>query len=108
VADNTALRILDGGQFILEYQLEGGVEQVVTGTFTLTSSEVRLRADEEFQARLQSMLLDRAINMERNPDNPNVLTYEQDKTVNLEEYAPERYEDLTDISGTLMWTVRKN
>lgn len=51
VAQNTYLRLIAGGQFILNYQFRGGNESIISGDFSITVDDIRLRAAPRSEAR---------------------------------------------------------
>ena len=100
VVDNTNLRLLDGGQFTLNYQFKGGSEAIIAGDFSVSSTEIRLQAAAGSEARLASLLLHSPIRMRRNID-LDKLEASVTKTVDLSAYA-ERYAGVPPVRGRLL------
>jgi hypothetical protein len=99
VIDNTRLRLLDGGQFTLNYQFQGGSESLISGDFTVNESEIRLQAASGSEARLTSLLLHSPITFTRDIDN-NRLESMRTKTVDLSSYSS-RYAGVPPVQGQL-------
>jgi hypothetical protein len=102
VLDRTSVELLDSGQFQLRYRLEGGLDNIINGTFTADDDEVALAFESGFESRLRALLLSPTLRFERATSE--VLTLTTTKRVDLEAYAEEYRDtglDLTDVRGTL-------
>jgi hypothetical protein len=98
--DNTNLRLLDGGQFTLNYQFQGGSEAIISGDFSVSATEIRLQAAAGSEARLASLLLHSPLRLRRNID-LDKLEASATKTVDLSAYA-ERYAGVPPVRGRLV------
>ena len=106
VANNTYLRLIAGGQFILNYQFTGSNESIISGDFTITVDNIRLRAAPGSEARLISLLLNSPLDLERvfgNGDEESFQTSVR-KTVDLESYSS-KYDGVPPVRGTLRLTL---
>lgn len=101
VTSTTRLRLFEDGSFALEYQFQSGPQSLVAGSFRVRSDRVDLTADEDDQAAMRSLLLDREVRLGRTVGNRRVLEADISKTVNLEAFSPGRYAGLTSVPGTL-------
>lgn len=97
---NTNLRLLDGGQFTLNYQFLGGPEAIISGDFTVSASEIRLQSAAGSEARLASLLLHSPLSLRRNID-LDKLEASDTKTVDLSAFA-ERYAGVPPVRGRLV------
>lgn len=102
VTDNTYLRLIAGGQFILHYQFIGSNESIISGDFSITVDNVRLRAAPGSEARLVSLLLNSPLDLRRVFDNGQEEAFEASvqKTVDLESYSS-KYAGVPPVRGTL-------
>ncbi len=96
----TSVRLTNGGDFVFSYQLRGGLEQVLSGSYDVTATRVRLTGQESDAAKYGSLLLDRSLSFERSTTNPDVLTAQVSKTINLAAFS-NRYQGIGDVQGTL-------
>ncbi len=101
VATTTQLRLFEDGSFALEYQFRGGVQSLASGSFRVRSDRIDLTADADDQAKMQSLLLDREVRLNRVANDRRLLEADISKTANLEAFSPGRYEGLTSVPGTL-------
>lgn len=102
ITDNTYLRLIAGGQFILNYQFKGSNESIISGDFSITVDNVRLRAAPGSEARLVSLLLNSPLDLKRVFDNGQQESFEAriQKTVDLESYSS-KYAGVPPVRGTL-------
>jgi hypothetical protein len=100
VVGNTNLRLLDGGQFTLNYQFMNGPESIISGDFSVSTSEIRLAAAAGSEARLASLLLHSPLRLKRNID-LDKLESTTTKTVDLSAYSG-RYAGVPPVRGRLI------
>ncbi|MCC5925609.1 MAG: hypothetical protein JJU41_03520 [Bacteroidetes bacterium] len=102
VTANTYLRLIAGGQFILNYQFIGSNEAIISGDFSISLDNIRLRAAPGSEARLVSLLLNSPLDLKRVFDNGEEDSFEASvqKTVDLESYSS-RYAGVPPVRGTL-------
>lgn len=100
VVENTNLRLLDGGQFTLNYQFVGGPEAIISGDFRVSSTEIRLQAAAGSEARLASLLLHSPLRLRRNID-LDKLEASVTKTVDLSAFSG-RYAGVPPVAGRLV------
>lgn len=102
VTANTYLRLIAGGQFILNYQFIGSNESIISGDFSITVDNIRLRAAPGSEARLVSLLLNSPLDLERVFENGEEESFEASvrKTVDLESYSS-KYDGVPPVRGTL-------
>ncbi len=107
--DRTSIELLDSGQFQFRYRLNGGLDNIINGTFTLNRDQVTLRFETGLEARLRALLLDPTLTFQRT--DADRLTLSLSKTVNLEAYSDE-YQgtglDLTAVPGLLEIELRRD
>lgn len=103
ITDKTYIRLIAGGQFIFNYQFRGGQESIIAGEFTVTTSNIILRASPGSEARLISLLLSSPIEFDRSSDssNPGQITSTTLKTVDLESYS-DNYSGVPPVRGRLI------
>lgn len=87
VADETDLRLFDGGDFVLTYRFEGGNTNVVFGTYGVSDEEVSFRVSNESSGRLASLLLPEEFSLLRTTDGD--LETEFNITVDLGNFSSE-------------------
>lgn len=100
--ERTSIELLDSGQFQFRYRLQGGLDNIVNGTFTVDSEEVILSFESGFEVRLQALLLEPTLRFSRASSED--LTLSTSKRVNLEAYSEEYRNtglDLTNVRGLL-------
>ena len=103
----TRVRLFGTGQMLVEYKLVGEPSALVNGTFTATSSTVRLSATTQSDAnRLAVLLLPQTLTLTRSTDD-RVLTAAINTTVNLQAYDPDTYAGLTAVPGRLFVTLER-
>ncbi len=97
--ENTNLRLIAGGQFILSYQFIDGPESVIIGDFTATENEIRLTVGSGNNDRLTSLLLHTPLVFNRSA-NKTRLTHASTRTVDLSAFS-NRYSGIPPITGQL-------
>ncbi len=100
VGDKTYLRLIAGGQFILNYQFREGQESIISGEFSVTTDRISLRAAPGSEARLISLLLSSPIEFERSNEQGQITSITQ-KTVDLASYS-DNYEGVPPVRGRLI------
>lgn len=99
VTENTNLRLIAGGQFILSYQFIEGQESVLIGDFTVTDTEIRLVIGSGNESRKASLLLHSPLVFTRSA-NTTRLTLSSNQTVDLSAFS-NRYEGVPPVAGRL-------
>lgn len=108
VLERTSLELLDSGQFQFRYRLEGGLDNIINGTFTVSEEEVVLVFESGFEARLRALLLDPTLRFNRGSSE--LLRLSRSKEVNLEAYSEDYRDtglDLTEVRGLLEVELRR-
>lgn len=100
VTDKTYLRLIAGGQFILNYQFREGQESIISGEFSVTTDRISLRAAPGSEARLISLLLSSPIEFDRSDATGQITSITQ-KTVDLASYS-DNYEGVPPVRGRLI------
>lgn len=100
VRDKTYLRLIAGGQFILNYQFREGQESIISGEFSVTTELIILRAAPGSEARLISLLLSSPIEFERSNATGQITSITQ-KIVDLASYS-DNYEGVPPVRGRLI------
>lgn len=101
-ASDTYLRLAAGGSFILNYRFENEAERILSGTFDVTTTTVRLRFRAEDADELGRLLLSQSVPLSRQgPTGGGRLEAAISQSVNLQAYAPTVYPGLTSVAGTL-------
>ncbi len=97
----TSLRLTNTRSFLLTYEFESNDLSFIIGNFDLTAGTVRLNGSGENPADYQRILLDQQFTLQRNANQPGVLTASIQKRVNLQAYNPQLYAGLESVPGTL-------
>lgn len=97
--ENTNLRLIAGGQFILSYQFMNGSESVIIGDFTATENEIQLNVSGGNNERMASLLLHSPLVFTRSA-NTNRLTLSENRTVDLSAFS-NRYSGIPPVAGRL-------
>ena len=102
VFEDTYLRLIAGGQFIINYRFIDGPESIISGDFSVTIEKITLRAAPGSEARLISLLLNSPLEFDRNTVNNGQerLIANIRKTVDLESYS-DSYDGVPPVKGTL-------
>lgn len=87
--DATALTLRSDGQFLFDFQFGEAFPDDFRGTFSATRDEVSLTTRSEDLSRLQGLLLDQRVTLER--DGNTVLRLDEQRTVDLEAYDEDTY-----------------
>lgn len=109
VTQDTYLRLISSGQFILNYRFRGGQESIISGDFSVSTSRITLRAAPGSEARLISLLLNSPIVFNRNegPGEAESLVSYTVKTVDLASFS-NKYAGVPPVRGTLQIELRSN
>ena len=109
VAEDTYLRLISSGQFILNYRFRGGQESIISGDFSVTTSRITLRAAPGSEARLISLMLNSPIvfNRSEGPAESESLTSYTVKTVDLASFSA-KYAGVPPVRGTLQIGLRSS
>lgn len=101
--DQSSLEILDGGQVLFRYRLQGGTSQLLLGEASVRSQQVRITFDAGTAAQRQRLLLPNQVTFDRDGS---TLTSDTQTTVNLESYSP-RYSGglFSEVPGRLVLTL---
>lgn len=99
ITERTYLRLIAGGQFILNYQFIDGPESIISGDFTVSSTRITLQASPGSEARLTSLLLHSPLLLIRSIEDES-LTSSTRKTVDLAAFSG-RYSGVPPVRGTL-------
>lgn len=99
VGSDTRVEILDSGDVIFRYRLQGGTARVLLATVEVRRDQVRLRFRGETDAGRVGVLLPTTLVLDRIDD---VLAAAEATRVDLEAYDPERYAGFRDVPGTLV------
>lgn len=97
----TSLGLSSGGNFVLMYSFTGEQDFIVSGDFDVRSTTVRIRGLSQHRQQYQRLLLEPDFTLNRDPDNPHVLTARISRNVDLQAFDRDSYSGLTDVPGQL-------
>ncbi len=97
----TSLSLSSGGNFVLMYSFVGENDFIVSGDFEVRATTVRIRGLSQHRDQYQRLLLEPDFTLNRDPENPRVLTARISRNVDLQAYDREAYAGLTDVPGEL-------
>ena len=106
-AGQSSLEILDGGQVLFRYRLQGtgSTSQVLTGDASVRNEQVRITFGEGSETARRRLLLPNQLTFDRDGS---TLSADTETTVNLGQYSP-RYRDrdgtFNSVRGTLTVTL---
>lgn len=99
--EESALDLRSSGNFQLVYRFKAeDFPDNARGTFTVTPDEVRLSARDADVPRMQALLLDRDVTLER--ESETALTIDERMTVDLAAYDPDVYGGIEPQPGRLV------
>jgi hypothetical protein len=99
--DVTSVEILDSGDVVFRYRLDGGLTRVLLGEVEVRSAQVRLTFTGQTDAGRLAALLPSSLTLDRVEG---VLVASTTFRANLAAYDDEQYAGFTDVPGTL--TIR--
>lgn len=97
----TSLGLSSGGNFVLMYTFVGEDDYIVSGDFEVRATTVRIRGSSQQRDQYQRLLLEPDFTLQRDPDNPRVLTARISRSVDLEAYDRDAYQGLDNVPGEL-------
>lgn len=95
---STGLELTESQDFILSYQVRGGEQVKVTGSYEVTPETVELQGQEKDDERYGKILLDRTMTLQR--EEPNTLRFDEETQVSPEKLTSE-YQGMTEVEGNL-------
>lgn len=104
VAENTYLDLFGSGEGDLRFKFEEGPSDRITGSFTVTASQLRMSFSGQ-DSKLERLLLSNSLSFQRASGGG--LSLSADRTVNLEALNPDVYEGLTSVPGRLTLELRE-
>lgn len=95
---STGIELTESQDFILSYQIRGGEQVKITGSYEVTPETVTLQGQEKDVERYEKILLDRTMTLQR--EEPNTLLFDEETTVSPEKLSSE-YQGMTEVEGNL-------
>lgn len=99
--EQTSLGLSSGGNFVLMYSFVDEQDYIVSGDFEVRATTVRIRGLSQHRDQYQRLLLEPDFTLNRDADNPNVLTARITRNVDLQAFDRDAYSGLTDVPGEL-------
>ncbi len=107
VKEETELLLADSRDFVLKYRYEGGRTRLISGTFSVTPTEVTLRGAGSDTDKFRELLFNtNAVTLKRDPTDPKLLSGAIKEVIDLGALSP-RYKGIPPVEGTLRVRLRQ-
>jgi len=97
----TLIRFSSSGVFYVDYEFIGGTPYFLRGTFEVTARTVQLHGEREHRDEYRKLLLEENLILQRDELDPDILSAQLVKTVDLQAFSPDKYAGVTAAPGTL-------